>query len=349
MLAGDAESGITSLSDADRAEKTPHGRSTGHPVENQKQLKRSKEMKKILNYLTQVVNYLCPVEILVIPVFILLVGSVAFAETGDITVNVEEGKFIFKDLHVETNASVMLKGTVINGTDKNWRYIQFEISMYDDKGELIKINKAKKPIVVLMSDFKSKEEKPLGSGDRGAYIKRNDDIEVKAERFEIKFKDGAYPATYVLSMLKPNVSKGLNYEDANINVAFDISKKEILFELKNKTDEPIKIDWNQVSYVDVFGASHRVIHQGVKYIDKENSLPPTIIPPTAKISDRLFPSNLVTYSSGAYGGWRESNLFPEAPEAKKFKNQKFSVFMPLEVNGKVTNYFFSFKIDDVIN
>lgn len=306
-------------------------------------------MKKNLHYLTHFVNYLRSLEILVIPVFILLVGSVAFAETGDITVNVEEGKFIFKDLQVDTNTSVVLKGKVINGTDKNWQYIHFEVIMYDDKGKPITIDKANEPIIVSMDNFKSKTEKLLGGGDRGWRIKRNDGIEVKAERFDIKFKYGAYPAFYVLSMLKPNVSKGLNYEDANINVAFDISKKEIQFELKNKTDEPIKIDWNQVSYVDVFGASHRVIHQGVKYIDKENSLPPTIIPPTAKISDRLFPSNFVTHSSGAYGGWRESNLFPEAPEAKKFKNQKFSIFMPLEVNGKVTNYFFSFKIDDVID
>ena len=64
--------------------------------------------------------------------------------------------------------------------------------------------------------------------------------------------------------------------------------------LNNKTDNPIKIDWNQVSYVDISGMSHRIIHSGVKYIGRENPQSPTIIPPTAKIADIVFPTDRTT-------------------------------------------------------
>lgn len=148
-------------------------------------------------------------------------------------------------------------------------------------------------------------------------------------------------------MTKPTVSKELIYEDHFLKIVFSITKKQIGFILQNKTENPIKIDWNQVSYVDVLGESHKVMHSGVKYTDRANPQPPTVVPPTAKLEDIVFPIDYVYYSSGKYGGWREIPLFPEAPKAKLFKGRSFSIFMPLEISGVNKNYLFSFKIEDV--
>ena len=168
-----------------------------------------------------------------------------------------------------------------------------------------------------------------------------------ASSFKIHFKDGAYPAKYIFMMTKPKVNKDLYFEDDFFGVSFSISKEQVGYVLYNKTSNPIKIDWNQVSFVDVLGNSHKVMHSGIKYIDRINPQAPTVIPPTAKLEDIIFPIDYVDYVSGAYGVWRELPLFPEAPKAKLFKGKSFSVFMPLEINEVIKNYLFTFKIDDI--
>lgn len=293
-------------------------------------------MRSILTSHAKVERPLCVVVIMVSFAFILFLAlSFALAETTDIKVPVEEGDFVLRYLQVyEEYGFSKLTGVVQNNTNKDWKTVEFEIDAYDGKGERVT------SCVVYMRNFKR------NSGERftrSIYAKVT-----TAARFEARFKSGEYPAAYVLSMLKPKENKSLSFEDKNIRVSFTISKRAIQFHLENQTEEPIKLDWNQVSYIDVLGESHRVMHEGVKYTDKDKHQPPTIIPPTAKASDSVFPTDHVYYSSGRYGGWNETNMFPEAPLAKQYKGKKFGVFMPMEVNGKIINYFFSFKVDDVI-
>jgi hypothetical protein len=75
------------------------------------------------------------------------------------------------------------------------------------------------------------------------------------------------------------------------------------------------------------------MHEGVKYINRNEAQPPTIIPPTAQIEDIVYPTDYVNYEEGQNGGWREDLLFPDAPSASKFKGQVIGVYMPLQVNG----------------
>lgn len=281
----------------------------------------------------------------------ILTHPLVYADTATIRVPVDEGEFVFKDLRMEKAmeyVSPKLQGTIYNNTDKNWNIVGFDIVMYGKDGELIKSD-YKNPYRIEIFDLKGKSEKPLGISGNGETITGLSSLkDVEQVRFKINFIDGSYPATYVVSMIKPKAKKGLVYEDANMKISFNISEKQIQFDLKNKTEGPIKIDWNQVSYVDVLGNSHRVMHKGVKFNDRENPQPPSTIPPTANISDIVYPTDYVSYSSGKYGGWSGQDLFPDAPKAKLYKGKNFSVFMPLEIKGKTKNYFFGFKIDDVI-
>jgi len=307
-------------------------------------------MKDIGLFYSRQVQPICAACIIVVLISILTSLPVN-ADTETIRVPVNEGEFLFKDLRWEKERYGLpkLQGTIYNNTDKDWQIVEFDILMYGKDGELIKAGILDKPLRIHMFDLKGKSDKPLGITGRGEYVtglSTREDVE--PVRFEIAFHDGSYPATYMVSMVKPKANKDLVYEDANIKISFNISKKQIQFDIKNKTDDPIKIDWNQISYVDVLGNSHRVMHKGVKFNDRENPQPPSTIPPTANMSDIVYPTDYVSYTSGKYGGWNEQDLFPEAPKAKLYKGKKFSVFMPLEIKGKTKNYFFGFKINDVI-
>lgn len=277
--------------------------------------------------------------------FILLVPLHTWGDE-DISINVEEGSFAFKNLRLtqeEYHGGPILKGDIVNNTGKDWLNLEFEVDVYDTAGNKLK-DLMGEPFRLLFFGIKSGATKSLGPG-YGFHF-----IGVRAgavQRYEIRFKSGEYRANYSFGMTKPKVSKDLLFEDAFVKISFIISKEQIGFVILNKTSNPIKIDWNQVSYIDVLNESHKVMHSGVKYVDKANVLPPTIIPPTAKIQDIVFPTDHIYYTSGKYGGWNKIPIFPEAPKARLFKGKTFSVFMPLEINGTVKNYLFTFIVEDV--
>lgn len=100
----------------------------------------------------------------------------------------------------------------------------------------------------------------------------------------------------------------------------------------------LKIDWNQVSYIDVDGKSHKVFHNGVLYKDRESFLPPT-----ARFEDVAFPSDC-SERSEVEGGFLWSDLLPQSCIASAYVGKTFSLFIPIEIKSSTKNYLFSFQI-----
>lgn len=163
------------------------------------------------------------------------------------------------------------------------------------------------------------------------------------------------------SSSKVDTLKNMSFEDDKISANFNIGDKEISFSLKNKTDNVMKIIWDESSIVQ-FGTSHKVMHSGVKYIDRNSSQPPSVIPPQASIDDILLPANNIYYREGYYsqyssiaGGWEKNDLFPmhdlNKPEIKEtivnLKGQSFSIYLPIQYLGKTLDYTFNFAITNV--
>ncbi len=159
--------------------------------------------------------------------------------------------------------------------------------------------------------------------------------------------------SYSYKLVKPE-SADMKWEDDKISLSFLIGDKEVSFKVKNKTNEVMKIIWDEATLVQ-FGKAIKVMHAGVKYTDRNSSQPASTIPPGASIDDLIMPTDNVYFSSGKYGGWREQDLFPtqDMNEAKykqsilDSKGQKFSVYLPIQYQGKTIDYTFEFEITDV--
>lgn len=149
-----------------------------------------------------------------------------------------------------------------------------------------------------------------------------------------------------ISLQQPEFSDSLEYSDEFIAVIFTIGKTQIGFDMKNKTGQGIKINWDEVSYISPTGESKRVIHSGVRLVDRNAPQAPTIIPPNSRISDIIIPSDHIYYMSGKYGGWRERDLF-YAADKTIYAGKELSVYMPLEIKDERKEYTFTFRIDNV--
>lgn len=150
----------------------------------------------------------------------------------------------------------------------------------------------------------------------------------------------------------------MKYSDNWINAFFYIEDSRIRFSLENKTDSALKIIWDECSIVK-FGISEKTIHEGIKYINRNESQSPTIIPPHASIVDFVLPAENVYYNPGSGtiipGGWQEYDLFSlhdyNNANIKKSildsKGKKFSLYLPIQCQGKTIGYNFNFIITDV--
>lgn len=162
--------------------------------------------------------------------------------------------------------------------------------------------------------------------------------------------------TKVVTFNEEGVSK-YRYEDDYINIVWYVGLKQFNFTLYNKSGHSLKINWDDISFVDTKGQVGRVMHSGVKYTERNNSQPAITVPKGASISDILLPTENVYYVSGQYGGWRENYLLPcvyQTPEAfnagaSSLVGKTMTIMMPIMIENIQNDYTFTFNIDKLLN
>ena len=162
--------------------------------------------------------------------------------------------------------------------------------------------------------------------------------------------------TKVVTFDEEGVSK-YRYEDDYINIVWYVGSKQFNFTLNNKSGHSLKINWDDISFVDTKGQVGRVMHSGVKYTERNNSQPATTVPKGASISDILLPTENVYFVSGQYGGWRENYLLPcvyQTPEAfnagaSSLVGKTMTIMMPIMIENVQNDYTFTFNIDKLLN
>lgn len=164
-----------------------------------------------------------------------------------------------------------------------------------------------------------------------------------------------YSKVQINSLVKDDINY-YQYEDSFINIIWYVSPKEFAFELTNKSDHPIKINWDDISYVDYTGSVGRVMHSGVKYVDKNNSQPATTIPRGASLTDTLLPVDNVYYGSYIHD-WIKNYLLPcrykdqssFSENAEKNIGRTMKILMPIVIESIQNDYVFEFTVKELLN
>lgn len=159
-----------------------------------------------------------------------------------------------------------------------------------------------------------------------------------------------YGETKIVTLEDAGVSK-YQYEDDYMRIVWYVDLKQFNFSLTNKSSHSMKINWDDISYVDINGSAGRVIHAGVKYNEKSNAQAPTTIPRRASINDMVVPSDNIFYNQ--YTGWLTKFLFPLHyteqsaldANAPKYVGKEMVILMPIEIEGVRNEYMFIFKVD----
>lgn len=269
---------------------------------------------------------------------------------ADTSITVPGGEFRFSNVEATMKGlagygmylseDAVLKGTVTNNSDRAFTSTKFDLVAYDLTGRRLgDVSVFILETLAPGASYMLSDDYVPGLGRLGEY---------GPSEFRIENVRARFPVSYSFEMIAPAESESLTFADDNLEIVFVITQSNMGFALRNASDEPIRINWDDISYVDPSGRSHRVMHQGIKYNERENPQAPKTVPPGARIEDTLQPTDMVRFVKfGSRSEWRKDTLFPGGEAAFRTEGQEFSVFMPLTIGGETVNYNFQFRVADV--
>lgn len=168
---------------------------------------------------------------------------------------------------------------------------------------------------------------------------------------------------YKLQLKKPTVSNELKFEDEKLSIEFTFKESEVAFKIKNNSDKPLKIIWDEASFV-YNGEAQKIMHKNVKFVDKEKTQAPTVIPPKSFISDLMQPIDDIKYNQSSYAGrsysfWSSRPIFPlisyfnpkdkkNVERAKKVLGTTVNIYIPIQQDGKSFDYYFEMEVSDIL-
>ncbi len=154
-----------------------------------------------------------------------------------------------------------------------------------------------------------------------------------------------YRLSFALESPKP--SRSLSFHDRTISVAFTVKDRAYAMKFRNLSRHKARILWDRAEYTDVNNDTHRLMHSGIRFEDRNNPLPAQTVAPGKSIEADAFPvSNVVLKAAGQYEVQPLFSLFTE--DAASLKGKSVILFIPVEVNRQIIPYNFKIRITDSV-
>lgn len=146
-----------------------------------------------------------------------------------------------------------------------------------------------------------------------------------------------------IRMQQPVAGETLDYNDESVAIRFSVDDRSISFDLTNKTDSGIKINYDELSYISPGGGSLRIVTSNIRFADRFAPQAPVVVPPGLNISETLIPAQNIFFRANDLGyGWDVIPLFPN--DAKTYLGKEFGLYFPLEIKGVKKEFIFKFKV-----
>lgn len=140
------------------------------------------------------------------------------------------------------------------------------------------------------------------------------------------------------------------FKDDIIDISILASNSGFPFILKNISNSSIKLVWNEAAFIDYNGETNRIMHNGIKYNERENDQTASVIIKGAKLEDIIIPNNYVYYkepeqvgllniNTADPGGWKVKDLLSRQGQIK--------LMIPIQIKEVINEYVFEFEVKRV--
>lgn len=231
---------------------------------------------------------------------------------------------------VFTNPKYACTYTVINVENKQEDYYPYKVSKHytvknsiDGRTKVVKASNAK--------------DEAFNGDDSGKFLAALTKVE-KPSNSAVRFGK-------TTCVTDKDITK-YSYEDNFIDMLIFAGSTQFNFVLKNVSDNTLKVVWNEAVFVDVDGSTSKVMHEGIKYSQREADQPASTIIKGAKLEDLAAPTDKVYYSD-VLKKWISKSLYENA--SQKLEGQTIKLMLPIQVKDVVNEYVFEFTLSYVYN
>jgi hypothetical protein len=144
-------------------------------------------------------------------------------------------------------------------------------------------------------------------------------------------------------MIAPEKSSDLRIKNNDAILSLRINEQQLEMSLLNKSAHPIKVLWERASYQDMDSQSHRLMHKGIPYEDRNRVLPSQQIMPYMTLNQIIFPVDQVRFNVQKKL-YEPASLFP-LQDPGRLKGKNLELFIPVEINSTIVPFRFKIKVD----
>lgn len=171
----------------------------------------------------------------------------------------------------------------------------------------------------------------------GRYVANLSSVE-KPSNPEIRYGEKSLTST------DDKISKFL-YVDNVLSIIIFASSSQFNFELKNISDNSLKVIWDEAAIVGIDGSTSKVMHKGTKYSARNESQPSSTIIKGSTLDDLAAPTDLVRYSEYSKD-WINGSMFPSKPGEV---GKTLTLMLPIQIKDVINEYIFVFDLEYVKN
>lgn len=154
------------------------------------------------------------------------------------------------------------------------------------------------------------------------------------------------PYVYRFRQIEPG-SDRFTYQDRELSFYFKPTPDALHFQVENRQNRPVWIDWERSIFFDPHGRSDKVAHATTRWADRFKSQPSTQIAGLQRYSDYLLPLSYLYDPAGSTEQLHRP-LLPEDSTAPQYTDRVFGVDLAFTVEDRPRVYPFRFRVASVI-
>lgn len=142
-------------------------------------------------------------------------------------------------------------------------------------------------------------------------------------------------------------SDRFTFQDRELSFYFRPAPDELHFQVENRQDRVLWIDWDRCEFIDPDGNRGKLAHSTTRWADRFNVQSSTQIMGLQRYSDDLLPLEYLR-DPGASDQQMHRPLFPEGSSAPQYSGRDFGVDLVFRIDNVPRTYSFRFRVYSVL-
>jgi hypothetical protein len=151
---------------------------------------------------------------------------------------------------------------------------------------------------------------------------------------------------YRIKQVEPASDK-FQFQDRDLSFYMRPTPAAVHFQVENRQDRPVLIDWDRSTFVDPYGRTAKIAHATTRWADRYGSQAQTTIPGLQRYSDYCFSGDFLVEPGGSDDQLHRP-LLPEDASAPQFNEAVFGMDLVFIVEGQPRTYTFRFKVASIL-